>query len=252
MPPTEASPRLGDHLLRREFEVVDLTREIYEGMPTYPFHQRPFIMVNQTHEESVERYGVSLPFETHNVFISEHTGTHTDAIFEYDADGATIERTPLSYYYGEAICLDLSERRYPEYFTPEVLEQALSASGQELRPGDTVLLYTGTGDRTYPSQEYLERYPGLSEDGARWLAEKGVANICVDALSIDHSDDAEASAHRVCKEFQIVNTESLTNLDRLVGKRFLYFGLPLLIRAGTGSPIRAVAVLGLTQVKGDQ
>jgi kynurenine formamidase len=47
----------------------------------------------------------------------------------------------------------------------------------------------------------------------------------------------------VCRERQIVNTESLCNLDRLVGKRFSYFGLPLNIRAGTGSPIRAVAVL---------
>jgi kynurenine formamidase len=245
MPPNDADPSRLNDLLRREFEVVDLTREIYEGMPTYPFHQRPFIVVNQTHAESVSRYGVALPFETHNLFLSEHTGTHTDAIFEYDPDGPTLDRSPLSYYYGEAICLDLSERRYPEYFTPTVLEEALEASGQELRPGDIVLLYTGQGDRTYPGEEYLTQYPGLSEAGARWLAERGVVNICVDALSIDHSDDAQASAHRICKEFQIVNTESLTGLDRLVGRRFLYFGLPLLIRSGTGSPIRAVAVLGL-------
>lgn len=237
---------LGDDLLRRGFEVLDLTREIYEGMPTYPFHQRPFIVVNQTHEQSVERYGVALPFETHNLMMSEHTGTHTDAIFEYDPTGPTLDRTPLSYYYGPAICLDLSRWRYPEYFTAEVLTEALAASGQELRRGDTILLYTGHAEATYPSEEYLGRYPGLSREGAEWLAERGVVNICVDALSIDHADDRDASAHRVCKQYQIVNTESLTNLDRLVGKRFLYFGLPLLIRAGTGSPVRAIAVIGVS------
>jgi kynurenine formamidase len=41
----------------------------------------------------------------------------------------------------------------------------------------------------------------------------------------------------------MVNTESLCNLEQLIGKRFTYFGLPLNIDGGTGSPIRAVAVL---------
>ena len=44
---------------------------------------------------------------------------------------------------------------------------------------------------------------------------------------------------------QIVNTESLCNLEQLVGKRFTYFGLPLNIDGGTGSPIRAVAILNV-------
>ena len=37
--------------------------------------------------------------------------------------------------------------------------------------------------------------------------------------------------------------EGLVNLDKLIGKgRFKFIGLPLRIRGGTGSPIRAVAV----------
>jgi kynurenine formamidase len=39
------------------------------------------------------------------------------------------------------------------------------------------------------------------------------------------------------------NTENLTNLHLLVGRRFTFFGLPLKLRRGTGSPIRAVAIL---------
>ena len=65
----------------------------------------------------------------------------------------------------------------------------------------------------------------------------------MDAVSIDHADDGELEAHVVCRERQLVNTESLCNLEQLVGKRFTYFGLPLNIDGGTGSPIRAVAVL---------
>jgi kynurenine formamidase len=221
--------------------VIDLTRELFEGMPIYPYHQRPFIIVNQTHAQSVERWGVKLPFETHNLLISEHTGTHADAIFEYDVDGPALDTIPLEYYYGEAICLDVSHTKYPEIVDPSVLTSALQASGQEIGHGDTVLLFTGHGDRTWPTPEYIRNYTGLNRAGAEWLAERGVINIGVDTVGIDHSDDEETVAHRVCKEYQIVNSEGLTNLDKLIGKRFLYFGLPLRIRKGTGSPIRAVA-----------
>jgi len=38
--------------------------------------------------------------------------------------------------------------------------------------------------------------------------------------------------------------EGLMNLDKLIGKgRFRFIGFPLKIKGGTGSPIRAVAVI---------
>lgn len=238
-----AVPRGGAELLQRNIRVIDLTREIYEGMPLWPGHQLPFVMTNQTHDGFKDRWGTAVGFEAHNWLMSEHTGTHTDATFEYDAEGYTLDRTPLEFYYGDAICIDLTHIRHPAYITAGDLEQAVEKSGQELRPGDTILLYTGHGDRTYPSKEFVNVYTGLDREAAVWLAEKGVVNICIDSLAIDHSDDLEFSGHMVCGEYGIVNTENLTNLDQLAGKRFLYFGLPLNFRAGTGSPIRAIAVL---------
>lgn len=66
----------------------------------------------------------------------------------------------------------------------------------------------------------------------------------VDAPAIDLTpDDNDFSAHLVCGEYNITNTENLCNLGELVNKRFLYIGLPLKIREGTGSPIRAVALV---------
>ena len=236
-------PLLGSELLNRQGRVVDLSGDIYTGMPTFALHQQPFIFVNHTHAESVERFGVKMPFEAHNLLISEHTGTHPDAIFEYDPKGPTLDATPLAYYYGAAVCLDLTTGRHPAWIGPEELDRALAQSGQEIRRGDIVILYTGHRERTWPSQSYLVDQAGLSDAGARWLGERGVVNIGIDAVSIDHSDDAEMSAHVVCREYHIVNTESLANLHEVVNQRFTYYGLPLNIRAGTGSPIRAIAVL---------
>jgi kynurenine formamidase len=240
---TRGVPRVGRDALRRSQKVVDLSQEIFEGMPIWPGHQRPFVMVNQTPDVFIERWDTKVGFEAHNWLMSEHTGTHTDAILEYDPDGPSIDEMPLEYWFGEAICLDVSHVRHPDYFTVRVLEEALEASGQQITPGDIVLLHTGHGARTFPTKEYVTKYSGLDREAAVWLAERGVVNIGVDALSIDHTDDEDFSGHMVCAEYQIVNTEHLTNLDQLVGKRFLFYGLPLKFRRGTGSPIRAIAVL---------
>jgi kynurenine formamidase len=237
----ENVPTGGAHLLDRRLEVIDLTREIYEGMPIWENHQKPFIMNNHRREDAPRLFGTA-PFEAHNLLISEHAGTHTDAVFEYDPNGPTLDKSPLEYYYGEAICLDLRAVQYPSYITPEDLQAALDKSGQEIRKGDTVLLFTGYGDATYPDLAYTEKHPGLNRDAALWLAEKGVVNIGVDNVAIDHADDTDFSGHVVCGEYGIVNTEGLANLDKVVNQRFLYFGLPLFIRNGTGSPIRAIAV----------
>lgn len=239
----EAVPRGGAELLRkRKVQLIDLSREIFEGMPMFFAHQKPFMMVNQTHEGWKERFGHDIGFEAHNWLMSEHTGTHTDALLEYIPGGPGLDVTPLEYFYGEAVCLDVSAVRYPDHITPESLEEA-SARAPEIQSGDIVLLYTGHGERTYPTKDYLEPQTGLNREGALWLADRGVVNIGIDAIAIDHSDDEKFSGHRVCAEYKIVNTEGLANLDRLAGKRFLFLGLPLKFHGGTGSPIRAVAWL---------
>jgi kynurenine formamidase len=236
-------PVKGPGLLRRRLQVVDLTQEIFEGMPIYFAHQKPFQMVNHTHAESVELFDAIMPFEAHNILMSEHTGTHTDAIFEYDPEGPTLDESPLEYYYGDALCLDVTHVRYPDELTPEVLEAAEQATGDALKEGDVVVLHTGHADRTLPTEDYLRGYTGLRTAGATWLAEKGVVNIAIDAVSIDHADNKDDAAHVVCGKYQIVNTEGLCNMARISGRRFTFLGLPLPFRRGTGSPIRAVALL---------
>lgn len=224
--------------------LIDLSQEIYEGMPLYPIHQKTFRMVNQTHEQSKLQTGSSLGFEAHNLLISEHGGTHADAIYEFDPKSPTLSEMPLGYFYGSAICLDVSSTRHPDYLEPEVLEAALEEHGLDLREPDIVLLYTGHYNRTYPSPEYaVGPYAGLPYDGVAWLAERGVVNIGVDSPSIDHTDDTEFRAHAACVDYEVTNTENLAHLDRVAGHRFTFLALPLPIREGTGSPVRAVAFL---------
>lgn len=226
------------------FRLVDLTQDIYEGMPLYGIHQPTFIMTNQTHQESKDATGSDLGFYARNLLISEHAGTHSDAVLEYKEGGMDIVEMPLEYYYGSAICVDLTHKRYPEYIEVSDLKEAIEKSGQELRKGDIFLMYTGLYDREYPGEGYKNHHTGVTYDAAKWLADQGVVNIGVDAPAIDQTpDDMDFSGHKVCGEYNITNTENLANLGEVVNKRFLYFGLPLRIPGGTGSPIRAIALL---------
>lgn len=225
-------------------KLIDLSQEIFQGMSVFPMHQNTFIMTNMTHEENMKATGSkTLGFSARNLLISEHGGTHCDAVSEYKPGGATIENMPLEYFWGSAICIDLSNVPSSRYIEPKDLEKAVKNSGQEILKGDIVLMYTGHYDRNFGTDKWQKEYTGLSYNAAKWLAQQGVVNIGVDAPAIDHTDDLDFSGHLVCGEYDITNSENLCNLDKLVNKRFLYFGLPLKIRSGSGSPIRAVALV---------
>lgn len=225
-------------------KLIDLSQEIFQGMSVFPMHQPTFIMLNMTHEENMKITGSkTLGFSARNLLISEHGGTHSDAVWEYNPSGATIDKMPMEYFWGSAICLDLSHISASRYIETKDLKEALRKSEQEIIKGDIVLLYTGHFDRNFGTDKWQTEYTGLSYDAAKWLVEKGVVNIGVDAPAIDHPEDLDFSGHLICSKYHISNTENLCNLDKVVNRRFLYIGLPLKIREGSGSPIRAVALV---------
>ncbi len=225
-------------------KLIDLSQEIFQGMSVFPMHQNTFIMTNMTHEDNMKKTGSkTLGFSARNLLISEHGGTHCDAVWEYKPSGATIEKMPLNYFWGSAICIDLTHIPPTRYITPKDLEQAVKKSGQTIEKGDIVLMYTGHYDRNFGTDKWQTTYSGINMEAAEWLAKQGVVNIGVDAPAIDHPDDVDFSGHYICGKYDITNTENLCNLDKVVNKRFIYFGLPLKIRDGSGSPIRAVALV---------
>lgn len=231
-----------------KYEMIDLSQEIYEGMPVFGMHQKTFIMTNQTHEQNMKNTGSkTLGFSARNLLISEHGPTHSDAVWEYNPEGPTIDHMDMKLFWGSAICVDLTHIRYPDYIEAKDLEEAVKKAGLTVEKGDIFLMYTGHYDRTYAKGDiaaYQEPYTGLSYEAAEWLAKKGVVNIGVDSSAIDLTpDDLDFSGHWVCGKYGMTNTENLRNLGLVAGKRFIYMGLPLRIRDGSGSPVRAVALI---------
>ena len=226
-------------------EIVDLSQEIYSGMPVLPILPEVKISVYATHEQwdGIEDATEASP-AVNRLELGEHTGTHVDA-FNHMARqyrGQSIDTMPLTLFYTEGLCLDLSHKGLLEVIEPADLERALAQAGQAIRPGDTVLLYTDHFRRTVGTSDW-PKGPGLSAQAARWLGALKMAAFGVETMSPGVFGAENKAVHHICGELGFTHYENLINLHQLVGRgRFRFIGLPLKIRGGTGSPVRAVAV----------
>lgn len=122
--------------------IVDLSRSLKHRTLCHPFHP-PFVMTPwDTHQPMVAGETI---FRTASYYLSmsDHAGTHVDAPKHFDpTPGAlSIDQMPLSDFYTEGICLDLSHAELRAGIGVAEMESALVASGQKIKEGDTVLLY---------------------------------------------------------------------------------------------------------------
>jgi kynurenine formamidase len=229
------------------YKLIDLSQEIYSGAPVWPGHPKTKITVVDTHESTrasgqfTEDYG----FTAEKFEMSTHGTTHVDSISHIDpSEGApAIDEIPLHWFYTGGICIDLSHIAPRTEYTVADIKEALDKYGLDIREGDTVLLYSGNYVRNWGTDAYLSEYPGLGREAAEYIYGAGAINIGQDAPSHDRAGTTSYPAHQVCREMQTLNIENLADLRPVVGKRFQFIGLPLKIRKGSGSPIRAVAVL---------
>jgi kynurenine formamidase len=104
--------------------------------------------------------------------------------------------------------------------------------------GAIILLHTGM-DVLFGKGEYFEKEVGISEEVARFLVEKKIKGVGIDAPSID---PYPFEVHRILLAHEILIFESLTNLKALVERTATFFGVPLKLTGCSGSPIRAFAL----------
>ena len=94
------------------------------------------------------------------------------------------------------------------------------------------------------SDGILPQFIALRKESAEWLGNQGIVAFGVEAVSPGRPGKHNFAVHLVCRDMGFTHYEGLTNLDQVVNKgRFTFIAFPLKIRGGTGSPVRAVAVL---------
>lgn len=187
-----------------------------------------------------------------------HNSTHVDAPYHYNSviEGApaeTVDQLPLDWFFRPGVVLDFADRADGDTIEAPDLERSLEAAGHVLEPLDIVLVRTGR-DAHLASPDYMARGPGVSAAGTRWLHERGVRVMGVDAWGWDrplHLQAEEArrsgrpgvfwAAHQAGLRY--CQIERLANLDRLPAAGFTVACFPLRLVGGSAAPARVVAIV---------
>ncbi len=212
---------------------------VYKGLPEVK------MTVHNSHEEweGNSESDTKTP-AVYKLEMGEHTGSHVDAINHMAKQyrEQSIDTMPLSMFYTEGLCLDFSHKGLKELISEVEISKALESIGAELKPGDTLLLCTDHYRKHFNTSNWPNG-PGITANAARWLGEQHIAAFGVETMSPGVPGISNKEVHHICGEIGFTHYENLVNLNLLLGRgRFRFIGLPLKIRGGTGSPVRAVAI----------
>lgn len=227
--------------------IVDLSVAIENNMPVHKNMPRPVYLPWMTHESCLA-YGQGVPGDPFTspieyVGMLNHVGTHVDAFLHMKPGGTAIDEMPLDLFMGKAVCFDLTH--IPDLGDIDLadMETAERACGVRV-DGHIVLINTGLHRRHYPRDSVMFSNAGLTAAATHWLADRGSRLHGVEGPSTDRPNWAEFPSHRASRDRGITHVEWLCNLEELVGKgEFRFQAVPLKFKNGSGSPVRAFAIL---------
>jgi arylformamidase len=217
-------------------QVIDLTHNLETGMPVYPGSEQVVLMTSATY--------ASHGYQETKLQFSAHTGTHIDCGRHFFEDGLGTGNTPPDRFIGRAMAIDCREMQGGTH----ILKKQLLAYAGKLEKTDFVLFHTGWS-RFWGTDGYFRDYPTPDAEAAQFLTGFPLKGIGIDAISIDSAYSTEFPVHRILLSRGFLLIENLTCLDALPDSEFLFSCLPLKIKHGDGSPVRAVGIVG-TRDKG--
>lgn len=233
--------------------IVDLSHELSADTIFWPT-EKPFVLtVEHAGQVPGGWYYAANRFDT-----AEHGGTHLDAPIHFAEGGLTADEIPVERFVGPAAVVDVRPA------SPEILDfeasvadlEAWEARNGPIPAGAIVLFRTGWSERWPDRERYLGtsqvgpeavaalRFPGISAEAARWLAEKRkVAAVGIDTASIDRGASSDFATHRVLLGAGIPAFENVARLSELPESGSYVVALPLKIRGGSGGPARIIGLV---------
>lgn len=171
--------------------------------------------------------------------LYSHCGTHVDAPRHFDEKGAVLDELDLAACVGPARVIDLRPVEPGSDIRVEDLRPWADRIGEDSR----LLLVTGWSDRR-GRPEYRSMLPPVSQELARWLAQRRIALLGVEPLSVADVNDLDrlTAVHRTLLDAGILIVEGLANLAELRTEVVRLVVLPLSIAGADGAPARAIAI----------
>ncbi len=211
-------------------EIIDLSISLGPDTTVFPGYPQPVKSAFTTIRE-----------KGYNSFIwtfVEHTSTHVDAPVHFLEGGVSVDKVPIGKYVSQGVVLDFTKQAPRYSISREDIKSRLETGDHKVGQGWVLLFHTGYTEKSKTDQ-WME-HPELSEEACGYISELGVNAVGFDAPSPDH---APFPGHKILLPRMISVYENLTNLDKLIGKDFIFVGAPLALEGGSASPVRALALV---------
>ena len=239
-------------------EVVDLTQPLNEQTPVLKLPE-PFVNTPGLTRHEISRYDDRGPAWAWDwLEIGEHVGTHFDAPIHWvtGKDGRDVSQVPPQHLVAPAVVIDKSAEagEDPDYLLTVDDIRAFESEHGPLPQGGWLLLRTGWDARAHDEETFLNassgqpRSPGFDTECARWLAEESpLVGVGVETVGIDAGAaggfDPPFPLHYYLLGAGKYGVTQLANLASLPPTGALLIVAPLKLTGGTGSPIRALALV---------
>lgn len=206
-------------------KLYDLSLTISEELPVWPGDPGAHIILTSSIKEGAEA-------NLTRVEMGAHTGTHIDAPFHFEPDGAGIDELPIGTLVGPC--------RVYEIKGPQEGLGAAILRGLDFY-GVTRALFKTENSRLWEQgiTEFQKKYIHITEDGAGFLVERGIKLVGVDYLSVEKYASPDHSTHHTLLRNQVVVVEGL-NLSKVPPGDYQLMALPMKIKGADGAPARVV------------
>jgi arylformamidase len=201
--------------------IIDISRKLAPGVAVFPI-DTPYS------EEFVARIGAGVPVNVSKITMSVHCGTHADAPYHYDAQGAKIAALDLDVFIGPARVIDA------QHGGPLCLPEHVAPFLKDCPPRVLLRLFAGQD-----SNMWNEDFRAMAPETVELLARHGVKLVGVDTASVDPSTSKTLPAHMAFNRNKMIILENLL-LDHVEPGDYELIALPLKLENLDASPVRAV------------
>ncbi|WP_108819556.1 cyclase family protein [Pseudovibrio sp. Alg231-02] len=251
---------LGTKLITGDVEVIDLSGRLG---PETPILQLPPDFAKNTPKVEIHKiceYDADGPFFAWNwMKLGEHSGTHFDAPHHWItgkdyADGYTDTISPQNFV-APVNVIDCSAETAanPDFLLTADRVKEWEAEHGSINAGEWVVMRSDWYHRNTDEAKFLNvdengpHSPGPTVDCIEYILSKGILGWGNECIGTDAGCaggmEPPYPAHNLLHAANRYGLASLANLDKLPPKGAILIAAPLKIADGTGSPIRALALV---------
>jgi len=208
----------------------------------------------------ISRYDKDGPFFAWNwLVVGEHSGTHFDAPHHWitgkDYEDGYTDTLDVNRLIAPVNVIDCSEEsaKDEDFLLTEEMVRVWEKENGDINAGEWVVMRTDWDQRANDEEKFLNademgpHSPGPTPECIKYLLSKKIVGWGSQCIGTDAGQaggmDPPFPAHNLLHKDNCFGLASLANLDQVPAKGALLIAAPLKIERGTGSPVRALALV---------